>query len=162
MLVVFLSTSCLLSWTCTVSKLVHFLRHSVDVCCMYCSVSPLCSLAWPRPFAICYWYELPCSYCCSRAPLCVSAEPCIIYQSNVFPQRWTCVMLCYTDWLSHRQQCTSTASVWPCTDWSSGVCMCVVLAHSLQNRPCVPIANRAHGSRERQRCPGLKLWLIFW
>ena len=49
------------------------------------------------------------TWCGTNPPAHASAEACIIYQSNVFPQRRTCVVLCYTDWLSHRQQCTSTS-----------------------------------------------------
>jgi len=37
-------------------------------------------------------------------------EAHILYWPNTLPQSWTCVMLCYTGWLSHRQHCTSTAS----------------------------------------------------
>jgi len=53
------------------------------------------------------------------------AEACVMYWPCVLPQSWACVMLCYTGWPSHRQQCISTASAWPSTDRSS-TCVCVL------------------------------------
>ena len=55
-------------------------------------------------------------------PVHAGAEPSIMLGPVCFPGL-ACDM-CYTDWLSHRQQCTSTASVFVCDPL--GVYMCCV------------------------------------
>jgi len=71
------------------------------------------------------------------SPARVNAEACIMYLSNALPQRQTCVVLCYTGCLSHRQQCTSTASAWPFMDWSTR-CVCVLRYLYPQNQTTHP------------------------